>query len=65
MLVLMFTVLAGVLVIMASGIGSMFVRMGMLVFMFMVVSLGSAMHVFMTVDVLMRVRAFHGSTPFK
>jgi hypothetical protein len=59
-LVLMCTVLAGMLMVMALGIGVMLVSMGMLVLMFMFVSLSRSMRVFMTMDVLMGMRTFHG-----
>ncbi len=62
---LMFTVLAGMLVIMALGVGGMLVSMGMFVFMFMVVSLSRSMHMFMAVDVLMGVGTFHGWFSFQ
>ncbi|UVT17032.1 MAG: hypothetical protein H8K04_05620 [Nitrospira sp.] len=65
MLVLMFTVLVGMLMIMAPGVGGMLVSMGMLVFMFMVVRLSRSMHMFMGVDVLMGMRTFHGWFSFQ
>ena len=49
---LMFTVFATVLVVMARGVGPMLVSMGMLVLMFMFVTLGRSMLVFMAVNVL-------------
>jgi len=58
--VLMFTVLACVLMVMALAVGAMLVSMGMLVLMFMFVSLSRPMHVFMTVDVLMGMGTLHG-----
>ena len=54
MLVLMFTVLASVLMVMALGVGAM------LVLMFMFVSLSRSMHVFMAVDMCMRMGTLHG-----
>ncbi len=60
MLVLVFTVLAGVLMVMTPCVGTMVVSMCMLVLMFMVVSLIRSMHVIMTVEVFVRVRIFHG-----
>ena len=57
---LMFTVLATVLMVMAFGVGAMLVSMGMLVLMFMLVSLSRSMHVFMAVDVLMGMGTLHG-----
>jgi len=56
----MFTVLACVLMVMALAVGAMLVSMGMLVLMFMFVSLSRPMHVFMTVDVLMGMGTLHG-----
>ncbi|BFU91131.1 MAG: hypothetical protein NTAFB01_23180 [Nitrospira sp.] len=58
MLVLVFTVLVGVLMIMAPCVGTMVVSMCMLVLM--VVSLIRSMHVIMPVEVFMRVRTLHG-----
>ena len=55
----MFTVLATVLMVMAFGVGAMLVSMGMLVLMFMLVSLSRSMHVFMAVDVLMGMGTLH------
>gem|GEM_PF-527786 len=65
MLVLVFTVFAGVLMIMTPRIGSMVVSMHMLVLMFVVVGLSRSVHVFMAVEVLMRVRTFHGWYSFQ
>ena len=65
MLVLMFTVLASVLMVMALRVGAMLVSMGMLVLMFMFVSLSRSMHVFMAVDMLMRMGTFHGRYSFQ
>lgn len=59
MLVLMIAMLASVLMIMAPHVGSMVVSMGMLVRMFVVVSLSRSVHVLMAVEMLMRMRAFH------
>ena len=56
----MFTVLAGVLMVMAPGVGAMVVSMCMLVLMFVVVSLSRSVHVFMAVEMLMRMGTFHG-----
>jgi len=65
MLVLMFTVLASVLMVMALGVGAMLVSMGMLVLMFMFVSLSRSMHVFMAVDMLMGMGTLHGRYSFQ
>ena len=56
----MFTVLAGVLMVMAPSVRAMVVSMCMLVLMFVVVSLSRSMHVFMAVEMLMRMGTFHG-----
>ncbi|MDF0677368.1 MAG: hypothetical protein P0120_23975 [Nitrospira sp.] len=56
---LMFTVLAGVLMVMATGVGTMVVSMCMLVRMLVVVSLSRSVHVLMAVEMLMRMGAFH------
>ena len=56
----MITVLARVLMVMALGVGAMLMGMFMHVLMFMFVWLSLCMGVFMAVDVLMRVRTFHG-----
>jgi hypothetical protein len=61
----MFTVLAGVLMVMTPGVGPMFMSMGMLVLMFMLVGLGRSMRVFMTMEVLMGMRAFHRWCSFR
>ena len=61
----MFTVFAGVLMIMTPRLGSMVVSMRMLVLMFVVVGLSRSVHVFMAVEVLMRVRTFHGWYSFQ
>lgn len=58
-LVLMFTVLAGVLMVMATSVGTMVVSMCMLVLVFVVVILGRSMHVLVAVEMLMRMRPFH------
>jgi hypothetical protein len=58
------TVLAGVLMVMTPDVGPMFMSMGMLVLMFMLVCLRRSMRVFMVMEVLMRVRAFHGWCSF-
>ncbi|HKY70903.1 MAG TPA: hypothetical protein VJL88_03210 [Nitrospira sp.] len=58
-LMLMFAVLASVLMVMPYGIGTVLVSMGMLVLMFMVVSLSRSMLVFMAVNVLVGMGAFH------
>jgi hypothetical protein len=63
--VLMFTVLASVLMVMALDVGAMLVSMGMLVFVFMFVSLSRSMYVFMTVDVLMGMGTLHGWYSFQ
>ena len=60
MLVLVFTVLAGVLMVMTPCVGTMVVRMCMFVLMLMVVGLIRPMPVFMTLEMFMRVRTFHG-----
>ena len=65
MLVLMFTVLASVLMVMALRVGAMLVSMGMLVLMVMFVSLSRSMHVFMAVDMLMRMGTLHGRYSFQ
>lgn len=57
---LVFTVLVGVLMVMAPCVGAMVVSMCMLVLMLMVVSLIRSMHVVMTVEVFMRVKTLHG-----
>lgn len=59
MLVLMLAVLAGVRMIMTPRVGSMVVSMGMLVSMFVVVSLSRSVHVLMAVKMRMRMGAFH------
>ena len=56
----MFTVLNRVLMVIALGVGAMLVSMGMLVLMFMFVSLSRSMHVFMAVDMCMRMGTLHG-----
>ncbi len=61
----MFTVFAGVLMIMTPRLGSMVVSMRMLVLMFVVVGLSRSVHVFMAVEVLMRVGTFHGWYSFQ
>jgi hypothetical protein len=58
-LVLVFTVLVSVLMVMAPGVGAMVVSMCMYVLMFVAVSLSRFVHVFMAVEMLMRMRAFH------
>ena len=62
---LMFTMLASVLVVVAPSVGAMLMSMGVLVRMFMFVRLIRSMHVFMVVDVLMGVGAFHGWCSFQ
>lgn len=64
MLVLMFTVLAGVLVVMAHSVGTMFMSMGMLVFMFMLMSRSRFMNMIMTMSVFMRMGTLHGEPPY-
>ena len=49
----MFSVVAGVLMVVALSVRVMLVHMGMLVLMLMFVSLSRSMHVFMGVDMLM------------
>ena len=62
---LMFTMLASVLVVVAPSVGAMLMSMGVLVRMFMFVRLIRSMHVFMVVDVLMGVGTFHGWCSFQ
>ena len=64
-LVLMFTVFTGVLMVMVPSVGAMVVSMCMLVLMFVVVSLSRSVHVFMTVEMLMRMGTFHGWCSFQ
>jgi hypothetical protein len=64
-LVLMFTVLTSVLMVMALGVGAMLMSVGMLVLMFMFVSLGRSMHVFMAVDMCMGMGTLHGRYSFQ
>lgn len=61
----MFTVLTGVLMVMVPGVGAMVVSMCMFVLMFVVVSLSRPVHVFMTVEMLMRMGTFHGWYSFQ
>ena len=56
----MFTVVASVLMVMARGVGTMLVSMGMLVLMLMIVSLSRSMLVFMAVKMLVGMGTFHG-----
>lgn len=56
----MVTMLAGVLMVMAPSVGAMVVSMCMLVLMFVVVSLSRSVHVFMAVEMLVRMGTFHG-----
>ena len=59
MLVPVFTVLVSVLMVMAPGVRAMVVSMCMFVLMFVAVNLSRFVHVFMAVEMLMRMRAFH------
>ena len=61
----MCAVLASVLMIMALGVGAMLVSMGVLVLVFMFVSLNRSMGVFMAMNVLMGMRTFHGWYSFQ
>jgi len=61
----MFTMLVSVLMVMAPGVGAMVVSMCMLVLMFVAVSLSRSVHVFMAVEMLMRMGTFHGWCSFQ
>ena len=60
-----FTMIASMLMLMTLTVGAMLMSMLVLVRMFMVVRLGRSMHVFMPMDVLMSMGAFHGGTPYQ
>ena len=60
MLVLVCTVLATVLMVVALGVGAVLVSMFMHVLMFMTVGLGLCMGVLVVMEVLMSMSAFHG-----
>jgi hypothetical protein len=62
---LMGTMLASVLMVMALSVDAMLMSMGMLVLMFMIVRLSRFMQVFMAVDVLMGMGTFHGWYSFE
>jgi hypothetical protein len=62
---LMGTMLASVLMVMALSVGAMLMSMGMFVLMFMIVRLSRFMQVFMAVDVLMGMGTFHGWYSFE
>ena len=51
--------LVSVLMVMVPGVRAMVVSMCMFVLMFVAVSLNRFVHVFMAVEMLMRMRAFH------
>jgi len=63
MLVLVYTVLATVLMVVALGVGAMLVSMFMHVLMFVTVGLSLRMCVLVVMDMLMSMRALHGDTP--
>ena len=60
MLMLVCTVLATVLMVVALGVGAMLVSMFMHVLVFMTVGLSLCMGMLVAMDVLMRMGAFHG-----
>ena len=60
MLMLVCTVLATVLMVVALGVRAMFVSMVMHVLVFMTVGLSLCMGMLVVMDVLMRMSAFHG-----
>ena len=60
MLMLVCTVLATVLMVVALGVRAMFVSMVMHVLVFMTVGLSLCMGMLVVMDVLMRMGAFHG-----
>ena len=62
---LMGTMLASVLMVMALSVGAVLMSMGMLVLMFMIVRLSRFMQVFMAVDVLVGIGTFHGWYSFE
>ncbi|MGC4098628.1 MAG: hypothetical protein QM706_16065 [Nitrospira sp.] len=61
---MMFTMLAGVLVVVARCVRTMLVLMDMFVLVFVVMSLCRSMNMLMCVYVGMRMGSFHNSAPF-